>query len=177
MSVAWLPADCYVGEDVCWLGRETLTHSHTHTQRNIDVWCVNLSLFQHSPSTLRGRKNRNKEKKSISLLPIHRYQQMEKGSPSLSSIAPGRSSKLHPASAQSSCIYVLADRPAFARPCQGVHLSMSLMSSSLLLQQCSAYLVCLTWIVFVISGKWPSSCYFVGCCLHVLINITRSILV
>ena len=29
------------------------------------------------------------------------------------------------------------------------------MSSSLLLQQCPACLVRLTWIVFVIGGKWP----------------------
>ena len=39
--------------------------------------------------------------------------------PSLSSIAPGRSSRLYPVSAQSCCIEVLADRPAFARLCEG----------------------------------------------------------
>ena len=39
--------------------------------------------------------------------------------PSLSSIHPGRSSRLHPVSAQS-CIYVLAGRPSFAYPCEGV---------------------------------------------------------
>ena len=32
-------------------------------------------------------------------------------------------------------MYVRAGRPAFARPCVGVHKSTSLMSSSLLLQQ------------------------------------------
>ena len=39
--------------------------------------------------------------------------------PSLSSIAPGRSSKLHPVSVpvQSWCKYVLAGRPTLARPC------------------------------------------------------------
>ena len=41
-------------------------------------------------------------------------------------------------------MYVRAGRPAFARPCVGVHKSTSLMSSSLLLQQCPACLVCLT---------------------------------
>ena len=46
-------------------------------------------------------------------------------------------------------IYVRAGRPAFARPYVGVHKSTSLMSSSLLLQQCPACLVRLTWIVFV----------------------------
>ena len=50
---------------------------------------------------------------------------------------------------------VLAGRPAFARPCEGVHWSTSLMSSSLLLQQCPTCLVRLTWIIFVIGGKWP----------------------
>ena len=39
--------------------------------------------------------------------------------PFLSSIAPGRSLRLHPVSAQSYCVYVQAGRPAFARPCEG----------------------------------------------------------
>ena len=36
------------------------------------------------------------------------------------------------------------------------------MSSSLLLQQCSACLVRLTCIVFVMGGKWPYSWCLVG---------------
>ena len=52
-------------------------------------------------------------------------------------------------------MYVRAGRPAFARPYVGVHGSKSLMSSSLLLQQCLACLVVLTWIVFVMGGRWP----------------------
>ena len=51
------------------------------------------------------------------------------------------------------------------------------MSSSLLLQQCIACLVRLTWIVFVMGGRWPYSCRFVGCCHQDLFNISRSILV
>ena len=51
------------------------------------------------------------------------------------------------------------------------------MSSSLLLQQCPVCLVCLTWIVFVMGGRWPYSCCFVGGCLLDLFNIARSILV
>ena len=66
----------------------------------------------------------------------------------LSFIASGRSSGLHPISSHSSCMYVLAGRPAFARPYVGVH-RISLMSSPLLLQQC------LTRIVFVMGGRWP----------------------
>ena len=96
---------------------------------------------------------------------------------SLSFIASGRSSGLHPVSSQSCCIYVRAGRPAFARLYVGVHRSTSLMSSSLLLQQCPASLVRLTWIVFVMGGRWPYSWCFVGCCLHDLFNIARSILV
>ena len=76
---------------------------------------------------------------------------------SLSFIASGRSSRLHPESSQSYCMYVRAGRPAFARPYVGVHRSTSLMSSSLLLQQSC---IRLTWIVFVMGGMWPYSWCF-----------------
>ena len=72
---------------------------------------------------------------------------------SLSFIASGRSSGQHHVSSHSCCMYVRAGRPAFARPYVGVHRSTSPMSSSLLLQQCPACLVCLTWIVFVMGGR------------------------
>ena len=61
-------------------------------------------------------------------------------------------------------MYVRAGRPAFARPYVGVHWSTSLMCSSLLLQQCPACLVRLTWIVFGIGRRWPYSWCLVGCC-------------
>ena len=95
---------------------------------------------------------------------------------SLSFIAPGRSSGQHPVSSHSCWMYVRAGRPAFARPCVGIHKSTSLMSSSLLLQQCPACLVRLTWIVFVIGGRWPYSWCLVGCCCQDLFRIARSIL-
>ena len=76
---------------------------------------------------------------------------------SLSFIASGKSSGLHPVSSHSCCMYIRAGRPAFARPYVGVHRSTSHMSSSLLLQQCPACLVRLTWIVFVMGGRWPYS--------------------
>ena len=82
---------------------------------------------------------------------------------SLSFIALGRSSGQQPVSSHSCWMYVRAGRPAFARPCVGIHKSTSLMSSSLLLQQCPACLVRLTWIVFVIGGRWPYSWCLVGC--------------
>ena len=56
-------------------------------------------------------------------------------------------------SCHSCCMYVLAGRSAFSRPYEGVHRSTSLMSSSLLLQQCPACLVRLTWIVLVMGDK------------------------
>ena len=82
---------------------------------------------------------------------------------SLLFIASGRSSGLHPVFSHSCCRYdVLAGCPAFARPYVGVHRSTSLMSLSLLLQQCPACLVCLTWIVFMMGGRWPYSWCFGG---------------
>ena len=81
---------------------------------------------------------------------------------SLSFIASCRSSRQHPVSSHSCWMYVRAGLPAFARPCVGVHESTSLMSSSLLLLQYPACLVRLTWIVFVIGGRWPYSWCLVG---------------
>ena len=95
----------------------------------------------------------------------------------LSFIASGRSSGQHPVSSHSCWMYVRAGRPAFSQPCVGVHKSTSLMSSSLLFQQCPACLVRLTWIVFMIGGRWPYSWCLVGCCRQDLFKIARSILV
>ena len=96
---------------------------------------------------------------------------------SQSFIASGRSSGLHPVSSHSCRMYVRAGRPAFACPYAGVHWSTSLMSSSLLLQQCPACLVRLAWIVFVMGGRWPYSWCLMGCCCQDLFNIARRILV
>ena len=62
---------------------------------------------------------------------------------SLSFISSGRSSGLHPVSSDSCYMYVRVGRPAFAWPYAGVHRSTSLISPSLLLQQCPACLVML----------------------------------
>ena len=91
---------------------------------------------------------------------------------SLSFIASGRSSELHPVSSQSCCMYVLAGRPAFARPYVGVHRSTSLMSSSLLLQQCPACLVRLTWIVFVIGGRIVGALWGVAARTYSILLVT-----
>ena len=96
---------------------------------------------------------------------------------SLSFIASGRSSGLHPVSLHSCSMSVRASRPAFAWLYAGVHRSTSLMSSSLLLQQCPACLVRLAWIVFVMGGRRPYSWCLVVCCCQDLFNIACSILV
>ena len=96
---------------------------------------------------------------------------------SLSFIPSGWSSGLHPVSSHSCCMCVRACRPAFARPYAGFHRSKSLVSSSLLLQQCPACVVRLAWIVFVMGGRWPYSWCLVGFCRQDLFNIARSILV
>ena len=92
---------------------------------------------------------------------------------SLSFIASGRSSGLHPVSSHRCCMNVRAGRPAFDWPYAGVHRSTSLTISSLLLQQCPACLVRLAFIAFVIGGRWPYSWRLVGCCCQDLFNIAR----
>ena len=96
---------------------------------------------------------------------------------SLSFIAFGRSSGLHPVSSHSCCMNVRAGRPAFDWPYVGVHKSTSLTISSLLLPQCPACLVRLACIVFVIGGRWPYSWRRVECCFQDLFNIAHNILV
>ena len=100
----------------------------------------------------------------ISLTPSRHF------SPSF--IASGRSSGLHPVSSQSCCMYVRAGRPAFARLYVGVHRSTSLMISSLLLQQCPACLVRLTWIVFMIrvGGRIIGALWDVASSLSLISN-------
>ena len=96
---------------------------------------------------------------------------------SLSFIASTWSSGPHAVSSHNCWMYVWAGHPAFARPYVGFHWSTSLMSSSLLLQQWPACLVHLTWIVFVMGGRWPYSWCIIGCCCQDLFNIACNILV
>ena len=48
--------------------------------------------------------------------------------------------------------------------CDGIHRRMSLMSSSLLPQQCPTCLGHFICIVLEMGGRWPYSCCFIGCC-------------
>ena len=63
------------------------------------------------------------------------------------------------------------------QPSVGVLRSTSLISSSLLLQQCPACLARLTLIVFVIGCRCPYSGCFLKCCIQDLFNTARGILV
>ena len=128
----------------------TDTHTHTHTHTYIYIY-IYIYIYPHHYYHVVPQAR-------ISLTLSRHF--------SLSFIASGRSSGLHPVSSHSCCMYVRAGRPAFARPYVGVHWSTSLMSSSLHLQQCPACLVRLTWIVFVLGGRWPYSCCFVRGCLQ-----------
>ena len=92
--------------------RHKHTPAHTHTHTNMFIY---IYIYHHVVPLAR-----------ISLTLSRHF--------SLSFIASGMSSGLHPVSSHSCCMYVLAGRPAFARPYVAVHRSTSLMSSSLLLQ-------------------------------------------
>ena len=89
----------------------------------------------------------------------------------LSSIAFVRSSRLHLVSLETSCTCVQASRSTPARPCAGVHRRTSLMSSSLILQQYPARLVCLFGMVLEIGCWWLHNCCFVGCSSQDFFNI------
>ena len=110
-----------------FMGDDTHTHTHTHTHTYIYIY-IYISSSCHAAS---------------SDIPDF----------SLSFIASGRSSGLLPVSSHSCCMYVRAGCPAFARPYVEAHRSTSLMSSSLLLQQCPACLVRLTLIAFMMGGR------------------------
>ena len=135
---------------------ETHTLTHTNTQTYIYIY-----IYRHHHH----------------VVPLARISLTLSRHFSLSFIASGRSPGLHPVSSYSCRMYIRAGRPAFARPYVGVHRSTSLMSSSLLPQQCLACLVCLACIVFVIGGRWPYSWCLEGCCHQDVFNIAPNILV
>ena len=89
---------------------------------------------------------------------------------SLSSMASDKASKLHLLSVQSYFRQILVG-------CPTLHRRTSLMSLSLLLQQCPACLVHLIWMFLEMTGWWPYTCCFVGCCFHILFSISHSIFV
>ena len=166
-----------------------------NTEKERNTWCVNSKRKKGRKKERKEGKRERKEEKYIircgfglirayiyhhhphHVVPLARISLTLSRHFSLSFIASGRFSGLHTVSSNSWLLYVRAGRPAFARPYAGVHKSTSLMSSSLLLQQCPPCLVRLTWIVFVMGGRWPYSWCLVGYCRQDLFNIARSILV
>ena len=164
-----------------------MTLIKTKKSFDIEVWTDGLNLIKNELETFDTGTWKKKKRKKVCenmkpMLKNHHHHivlaarislTLSRHS-SLSFIALGRSSGQQPVSSHSCWMYVRAGHPAFARPCVGIHKSTSLMSSSLLLQQCPACLVRLTWIVFVIGGRWPYSWCLVGCCCQDLFRIARS---
>ena len=140
----------------------TYIHRSTHTQLHIHKY-IHINTYTH---------HHHHHVVSLARISLTLFRHF-----SLSFIASGRSSELHPISSHSCCMYVRAGRPTFARPYAGVYRSTSLMSPSLLLQQCPTCLVRLTWIVFVMGGRLPYIWCLVGCGHQDLLNIARNILV
>ena len=151
------------------------THTHTHTHTHIYIY-ISLSSYLSIHTHTHTHTHTHIYHHHL-VVPLARISLTLSRHFSLSFIAFGRSLGLHTVSSHSCCMYVRAGRPAFARLYAGVHRSKSMMRSSLLLQQCSACLVRLTWIVFVMGGRWPYSWCLAGCCRQDLFNIAHNILV
>ena len=145
---------CHIQRGICWRETGLLSHLHAHIHAGdksyLERWlssdkkCLSLSLSFECVYYVCHHHHH--------VVPPARISQTLSRHFSLSFIASGRSLWLHPISSHSCCMYVLAGCPAFARSYVGVHRSTSLMSLSLLLQQCPACLVRLTLIVFVMGG-------------------------
>ena len=74
-------------------------------------------------------------------------------------------------------MYVLGGQLTLAHPCLGIHRRTSLMSLSLLLHQCPACLLRLTWVVCEMGEKWLYSCCFVLYCFQDSFKVARTVLV
>ena len=79
----------------------------------------------------------------------------------LLSTASDRSSRLHLVSLQKK---VFSGWQKLAPLWVEDHMRTLLLSPSFLLQQCPACLICFTWMVCEIRGRWSYSCYFWECC-------------
>ena len=140
-----------------WSRRPRFNPRSSHTKNLKMQLDTSLLNTQHYKVRIKGHHHHH-------VVPLARISLTLSRHFSLSFIASGRSSGLHTVSSHSCCMYAGAGLPAFAWPHAGVHSSTSLMSSSLLLQQCPACLIRLTCIVFVMGGRWPYSWCLVGCC-------------
>ena len=160
--------------------QDTRVQSHVKSYQRRKNWylmllCLTLNIIRYGSrvtGTMQGSSHHHHHVVPLAWISLTLSRHF-----SLSFIASGRSSGLHPISSHSCCMYVQAGCPAFAWRYVWVHRSTSLMSLSLVLQQCPACLVRLTWIVFMMGSRWPYNWCFVGCCRQDLFNITHNILV
>ena len=172
----------YGGGQVHYVGSTTYIYIYIYMKIEIDlVHCVQayqlLMGYLMQDCILLERYDYNHHHHHHHVVPLARIYLTLSCHFSLSFIASGKSSGLHPVFSHSCCMYVRAGRPVFAWPYAGVHRSTSLMSLSLLLQQCPVCLARLTCIVFVMGGRWPYSWCLVRCCRQDLFNIALNILV
>ena len=135
-----------------WYGssQTPVTLEKNIVQRQVSRWWERFNFrifFLQYPYNSKSKRERNVINHHHHIVLAARISLTLSRHSSLSFIALGRSLGQQPVSSHSCWMYVRAGRPAFARPCVGIHKSTSLMSSSLLLQQCPACLVRLTWIV------------------------------
>ena len=95
---------------------------------------------------------------------------------SLSSISLTKSSSRYPVSAQrmNKSFCWLTNKTGVYRHTS--YRRTSVISLSLLLQQWQTGLVHLTWMVCVMRGEWPNSCFYVRCCFRDLFKTACSIL-
>ena len=133
---------------------DLLKRSARILRRVLDTWGELMSLkLQGEIIGKRLKKNNNNNNdnnnNNYHVVPLAQKSLTLSRHFSIPFIASGSSSGLHPVSSHSCWMYVRGGRFALARPYVGVDRSTSLMSSSLLLQQCPACLVRLTLIVFV----------------------------
>ena len=111
--------------------------------------CFAWEIFKSSSSSSSSRRIKSTESLALSL--SHH--------PSTSAIALGKSTRRHPVFVPCWWMKIFASQWTLVCLCVGVHKRTSLMSSSLLLQQCHAYLARLEWFV-----RWEVS----GCITVVL---------
>ena len=113
-----------LSQSVCkWLSTKTCVNIHFIIPSDWGIkWNLVITKSQHS----RDHHHHHH------VVPLARISLTLSRHFSLSFIASSRSSGLHPVSSHSCWMYVIAGRPAFARPYVGVHRSTSLMSSSLI---------------------------------------------
>ena len=126
----------------------THTHTHTHTYIYIYIYIYYICIMMMSIYIIIILSCLQHEY-LLNSLATHPYR---------SSLLPGPLGYI-PCHRVAVCSFEIV---ALGRPYAGVHWRTSVMSSSLILQQCSACLIRQTLIFFVMGGRWPYRCCFGG---------------